>query len=327
MRVRTGVLSQMLVEAERRGIDVAPEIDRVGLTRSAIDSWRTQVAGPPCMALWDRLVELTGDPLLPLHAADQVPFGAFDIIDHLGAQVETVGGIWVMLARYFGIVNTVIRPRVQADPEGWRIDTPGVGGRTGEVFFAVTLSRLRILLQERFRPLRVELARPRSGPEQVTARIFGAGLRYDQARTAVILSDAQFEQPMPTTNPGLRAILEDHAQLLIREVRQPATLAEAVAREIEGLLGHAEPSLAQVADRLGTSARSLQRHLRADGEDFRAIRANVRRAVAERHLDQGTLSVEELAFLLSYSDGTALQRAFKGWTGLTIGQWRAQAAG
>lgn len=322
MRVKTGVLSQMLVEAERRGIDVAAEVRRVGLKRADIDAWRVSVPGEPCIALWDRLVMLSGDPLLPLHAADSVPFGAFEVIDHLGAQVETVGAMWVMLARYFGIVNTIIRPRMQADPDGWCVDAPGIGGRTGEIFFAVTLGRLHILLKERFRPMRVELARARTGTEAITRRIFGPGLCYGQARTAVILSDAQFNQPIPTADPALRAILEEHARLLIRTVNQPTSLADAVGQELEGLLGHHDLSLARVAARLGMSARTLQRRLKADGEDFRAIRARTRQVVAERHLQQDALSVEELAFLLGYSDGTAFQRAFKGWTGLTIGQWR-----
>lgn len=328
MRVRTGVLSQMLVEAERDGIDIAPEIARVGLNRADIDAWRVTVPGAPCMALWDRLLELSDDPLLPLRAADAVPFGAFDVIDHLGAQVETVGALWVMLARYFGIVNTIIRPRVQADPEGWCVDAPGIAGRTGEIFFAVTLSRLHLRLRARFVPMRVELARARTGPEHVTARIFGEGLCYGQARTAVILSDAQFNQPLPAADPALRAVLEAHARLLIRAVDHPQTLAEEIEQELEGMLGHGELSLARIAKRLGMSARTVQRRLKAEGDDFRAVLARTRRAVAERHLEQDGLSVEELAFLLGYADGTALQRAFKGWTGLTIGQWRkGRAAG
>lgn len=321
MRARTAILSQALVEAEQRGVDVGPAIAAVGLTRAAIDDWRVLLPQAPCHALIGRLLELTADPFLLLYAADRVPFGAFDVIDHLGGQCETVGAIWVMLARYFAIVNPRIYPRVQAHPEGWSVDVQGHTMNGGEVFLAATLGRIRILRKARLEPLRVELSRQRSA-EAITRTIFGPNVHFNQPRTTVILSEAQFEAPMPSPDRGLRSVLEAHARLLVRAVEQPRTLAEAVVHELEGQLGQDDLSLKRIAQRLGMSARTLQRRLKAEDADFRALRSQTRRTAAERHLTEGLLSIEEIAFVLSYSDATAFQRAFKGWTGQTVGQWR-----
>ena len=326
MRVRTGVLSQMLVDAESAGVDVDTEIERVGLTRADIVSCSRNLPMDPCSLLWRRLIELTGDPMLALRAADRVPFGAFDIVDHLGAQAQTVGGVFAMLARYFRIVNGAIQPRLQPDPDGWCFDAPGTPGPGCEVTFAVTLNRLHRFAGERVHPLRVELSRPRPANVGLYERIFGAGVRFSQGRDALILDEAQFQRPLPGADPGLRALLEAHARALFRAVDAPETLVDRLEREIAATLSSGSTTLASVAPKMGHSARTLQRRLAAEGTDFKAELNRVRLRQAEAHLRDGRLSVTEIAFMLGYGDATAFQRAFRRWTGESVGRWRRDNA-
>ena len=49
----------------------------------------------------------------------------------------------------------------------------------------------------------------------------------------------------------------------------------------------------------------------------------VRRDLAEEHIRANDLSVDELASLLGYRDAISFMHAFKRWTGMSVGQYRA----
>ena len=61
--------------------------------------------------------------------------------------------------------------------------------------------------------------------------------------------------------------------------------------------------------------KTLTRRLRNEGTTFRGLLDELRLQLAERYLRQPNLSVDEVAFLLGYSERSAFHRAFRRWTG------------
>ena len=51
----------------------------------------------------------------------------------------------------------------------------------------------------------------------------------------------------------------------------------------------------------------------------------MRQALAERYLAERSFSVNEIAFLLGYSEPSAFHRTFKRWRGVTPLEFRQQA--
>jgi AraC-like DNA-binding protein len=80
-----------------------------------------------------------------------------------------------------------------------------------------------------------------------------------------------------------------------------------------------------VARELGTSERSLQRHLGELGFTFNALADEVREATARLYLEQPDIALAEIAYLLGFAEQSTFNRAFKRWTGCTPKQARAQA--
>ena len=85
-----------------------------------------------------------------------------------------------------------------------------------------------------------------------------------------------------------------------------------------------QPQLAEVAKRLKTSPRTLQRRLGAEGTSFQDVVDSVREELARIYMadTKRRYTVGELAYLLGFSEISALSRAFKRWTGMTPTQWR-----
>jgi AraC-like DNA-binding protein len=84
--------------------------------------------------------------------------------------------------------------------------------------------------------------------------------------------------------------------------------------------------LAQLARRLGMSPRTLQRKLKEANLSYTRLLDSVRREMAERYMADERLDLNDLAFLLGFSEQSAFQRAFRRWMGQSPGAWRRTRA-
>lgn len=91
-----------------------------------------------------------------------------------------------------------------------------------------------------------------------------------------------------------------------------------IAAQVRALLADARdgyPGLDAVAARLRLSTRTLKRRLHERGLGFQQLLDEARRRDALRLLDDATLSIEQIALRLGYSDPANFTRAFRKWAG------------
>ncbi len=84
------------------------------------------------------------------------------------------------------------------------------------------------------------------------------------------------------------------------------------------------PSLEQVAKRLCTSSRTLKRKLQQRGVSFQNLLDEARRRDSIRLLEDPTLTVEQVAQRVGYTDPANFTRAFRKWTGAPPSAYRAR---
>jgi AraC-like DNA-binding protein len=82
------------------------------------------------------------------------------------------------------------------------------------------------------------------------------------------------------------------------------------------------PSLARAASQLGTSPRSLQRHLAGRRLTYSELVESVRNEAAQAMLKTTALPVQEIAIRLGYRTPGSFARAFVRWTGTTPRAYR-----
>jgi AraC-like DNA-binding protein len=90
---------------------------------------------------------------------------------------------------------------------------------------------------------------------------------------------------------------------------------------MSGMAGK-RPSLQDVAQELGLSARTLQRRLTDAGITFQELVEETRRELARHYLKQRNVELNEAAFLLGFEDANSFFRAFQGWEGTSPTEWR-----
>ncbi len=324
------VSSRALVEAcGRLGLDTEAMLRSVGISRQTLQDPDARLEADTVRALWAKAYELSGDPALSLHAAEACPFGAYKVIDFMAASAGTVGEAFRCGSRYFGLINSVLRLPIDESGDPVTFDIVGEGGVSGvsrayaEYTFAAFMLHVRAATGVGF-PLR-HLTFVHDAPPDCTEheRVFGCPVRFGAQHNRMSIARRFWEARATGANPGVLQVLTEHADLLLQKLPRGPDLVQRARRVIGERLRCGDSSLENVARELGTSARSLQRHLRELGYSYHALADEVRAATARLYLGQPDIAVVEVAYLLGFADQSSFNRAFKRWTGHTPARSRA----
>jgi AraC-like DNA-binding protein len=326
------VATRALVEAcGRLGLDTDALLARAGLDRARLNDPDARLPAERADAVWREAHAASDDPALPLRAAEQTPFGAFRVLDYLGASGATVGDGLRRVAAYFPLVDPRGVLEVREEDGSVALAFRAVSGvlppQAQEYTLAILVSRVRHITGGTSQPrIGVRFAFPRPAHAAAHARVLGVEPVFGAEVAAIVIARATWEAPTATADPELFAALEAHARGALERVpRQDGDASRAravIAAELPGR----EPSLAGVARRLGTSARTLQRRLESAGTTFAAVVDSVRRERAEAFLRVPDVSISEVSWLVGFAEQSAFTRAFRRWTGQAPTAWRRAAA-
>lgn len=193
-----------------------------------------------------------------------------------------------------------------------------------EFGFLAFLQQARRLTGRVVLPERVLLrhAAPRDDARQ--RAWFGPGLAFSAERDELVLARDALELPVSGADPMLSRIVEEHAQAALDRLPARSDVSARVRACINQLLAEGTPTMQAVCARLRTSRRTLQRQLGADGTSFAEELDQARHQLALRYLADERASLQEVAFLLGFSEPSAFHRAFLRWTGQTPKAFRTR---
>jgi len=175
-------------------------------------------------------------------------------------------------------------------------------------------------------PVRAELARAAAQRGLLEAH-FGCPVKFGAARNALVFPSAQLDLPFVTHNVDLLALVGTQLDQELSQQQADVPLADQVKQTLKRTLAGRRPAIQHVARELGLSSRTLQRRLTGAGLTFQEVVENARRELARHYLGQGTIELNETAYLLGYEDANSFFRAFQSWEGTTPGSWRARHVG
>jgi len=121
--------------------------------------------------------------------------------------------------------------------------------------------------------------------------------------------------PIVSADSHLLQILTAHADDLLAERHSVSGLQSIVVNQLVDLLPSGESRAAVVAQRLNMSTRSFTRHLAEEGTTFAEILERLRQRLASRYLADDNMSIQQVAWLLGYTEPGAFTHAYKRWTG------------
>ncbi|MDH4874496.1 AraC family transcriptional regulator [Pseudomonas sp. BN515] len=315
--------------AMRQGVDCAPVLRAAGIQPALLDEPRARVAPEQFTRLLQLLWEVLDDEYMGF-GLQRSKRGTFAMMCHAIIHCRTLDKALGRGTLFYGLF-----------PDAPRISL----ARDGD-FAVLTVDDATLSDPDHFLVESLLVIWHRLGSWLIGQRIRleEATFSYDEPAHA-----AEYELLFPTSRQfaAPRTSLRFHARYLAMPLLQdertlrhflehsPADLlarpdgGDSLTSQIRRLLGRdcrTWPDLEAVAQQLHTSPQTLRRHLREEGSSFQELKDHLRRDLAIYHLGRDELSIQDIAEQLGFSEPSAFHRAFKKWTGLTPGVYRAQEA-
>ncbi|MCP2251286.1 AraC-type DNA-binding protein [Prauserella aidingensis] len=139
-------------------------------------------------------------------------------------------------------------------------------------------------------------------------------------RTRITFPHAVLDRPMPQASEHTLAWCERQC----REVLDAQRRGTGVVTRVRRALADTGPGagMTRIAAALSMTERTLRRRLAAEGVNYRDLVDEVRRGQAEELLADETLTVEQIAHRLGYSEPSSFLHAFARWHGMPPREFR-----
>lgn len=321
----SGALTGLLLDyLDSRGLAAVP-------CRQRLTAWPADSRMPlsEWIALLDMIAAADPRPALGLAIGQCIQPRHAGVMGYLGLSCDTVGEALLRFERYHRLVYDGNPIQLDLSPEQVRISWGIVHGRPGqladETAIAAFATLTRMLVDTPVYARRVEFVNAAPGSIAPYEDFFQCPVSFGHTRTTVVFSADYLALPIRHRDPGLRTLLEQQADALLRTLPDSDEFEHALRQALVRALHRGEPTLENVAASLHLSPRTLQRRLADRDLHFHDLLEATRLALARDYLGNPNLSLTEIALLLGYSEQSAFTRAFRRWTGQTPRQARKPA--
>jgi AraC-like DNA-binding protein len=271
------------------------------------------------LSLLDAAASATGDPHIGLRAALFAELGDFEVLEWVATSAATWRAATETACRYVRILNEAADYRLDVcgDKSHLMLGSSVPLGRASTDFqVAAYHLALRLRIPEAPPELEVWLKHPEPADPSAYRAIFPtAKLVFGAAFDGFVADAWRLDTPLPTANASLHGVLRAHAERLLAELAPGDSLVQQVCADILATLREGDATAESTAARLGTTRRTLSRRLAQRGTSYSELIKEARYRTALHYLRNSSHSVEDIAFLLGFSECPSFVRAFKRWSG------------
>lgn len=317
---------------ERRGVAPQRLLAGVQLEPSILDQREARIAASVYVDLLELGLALSGDADLGLHLGEAVRPGHFGVLGYLLMSCATLGDALHRQARYAELVGSLGRveladepPRAGHEPlvrHSWEPLLPRQQRQLAEETLACWLRFGHWISGLQQAPLEVRFRHPAPADTTEHRRIFRCPVLFGQADNALVFPRRLLALPLGQADSQIQRTLDAYAGRLLESIRRGEGVLERARQCLAERLPEQAVDLEALAGELALSPRTLQRRLRDSGLSFSRLVDETRQQLVLHHLRDPALELADVASLVGFSETGSLARAFRRWTGQSLGQYR-----
>ncbi|KRB01141.1 hypothetical protein ASD83_06335 [Devosia sp. Root685] len=327
--IRAFFLEPALAELRRLRLPIQSRLKQFGLTLSDVSSPYAWVPLRCHTELLEAAARLTQNEYLGFEIGRRFDAQSLGPFSALLANARTLGEVFELYRSFQSVwqANTSFVTERYSDVTHYVyvIDDPTIWPRRQDAEFTIAalVTLGRHLGLTKWCPEAVEFEHPLPADTRPLKAFFNAPVSANRDANRIIVSNSDLDRPLPRNKDGHEEatnVLERHLRDLMSadHMNSPThDLVDAINAIINRRMGRAHLDIGAVALEVGTSERSLRRHLEQAGKSFRDLVQEQRLLRAKSLLSTGRTSVADAAAKLGYADAAAFCRAFRDWTGIS----------
>ena len=277
--------------------------------------------------LWELITRSIKDPCMGLRMAEHWHPSYLNALGYSWLASSTLLEALNRLVRYIHIVTETIE--LELDESEGELDliinynsTVGEFPQRSDAKLAVFMAMCRANFGDELRPVRVSFKHAPPTCAEQYHDFFNSLVLFNQPLNIITFNLKDTSQKLTGANPYLAEINDKVVIKYISRLKK-SDIIERTKTIIADNLSSGNVSNKMVAKKLFMSVRSFQRALEKTNVTYRGILAEIRQELAEGYINNPAIELQEVAYLLGFTEYSVFSRAFKQWTGTSPAQVRA----
>lgn len=293
----------------------------------------TEIPATEAYVSFEKMVEILQvlsthieDKTLGLHLGEEMSLKATAYVDNMMAASPTLDEAFQNAATYSKMISDAYESHLrieedryivsfEAHPE-WALQAQDAVQQIIDISLVCTYKALQKLTGKNYAPLVIHLSYPKPKKLKEYYRIFNCSVKFNQQHSAIIFQRYMFKESLVSQDAGLLASLKKNAEIVLKDLQVEPQLVYDLKKII---LKHKpdKVSVQEVAKELSLAPRTLQRKLKNLNTTFKEIEFDLQIRLAKNYLQHSEQSIDEISYILGFSESSAFIRFFKSMTQLT----------
>jgi len=303
-----------------RGIDPAPIFTKAGLDPGTRRNTNSRVPRKRFDHLIELAAEACNDPAFGLRATARFHPSHFGALGYSWLTSSTLRSALKKFIQYSKLVTgrSGIELREEYPDAIIELSWPDEmqTDQISQIAMALIVHMCRLILDADFNPTRVDFMEDPPADRAPFDDHFRCPVYFDAGSCQIVIPIKLLDKPLPRSHPELSRVHDEAITRYLAQRDKADIISQCKAAIFELIAGHGATA-EQVANYLNMSSRTLNRRLVEQGTSFRKLLNRQRRELALKYIQDESLSLTEISYLLGFAEPSSFSRAFKGWTGQT----------
>ncbi|MFI1918091.1 AraC family transcriptional regulator [Nocardia sp. NPDC020380] len=314
------ILVRLCDVAAERGVDPEPWFLGTGVSPAQLDAPEARLSFRQETAILGRALRSLPEGPIGLAVGSRNAVVGFGIIGFAMRSCRTAGDALTLGMQLHRLAGSLMDFELtdHGDHAGVRaferLPDPELVRFLCEEAMAASMAFGRSLLNDDFDPIRIRLSYPEPPYAAEYRRYFRCPIEYDCAETELLFDSALLQRQLPTYSEASLVVAREACERL----RGDSEDRHDTVSSVESILGEnlrRSMTMAEVAEQLFVTERTLRRHLQAAGEKFSDIRDRVRQQRALYLVRETGMTIAQIAAETGFSDAREFRRAYIRWNG------------
>jgi AraC-like DNA-binding protein len=327
IRVSVTVLRQMFLYLNALDVDADTFLESLGIDPESLNSPDAYIPIETYLFIEDEAARYTNDPSFGFHMGQYAEAGSWSILGYMMMNCQNLGEAFEKSARYNRIIGNLIDGNANLRFNKIKVKlvipphAPEMPRHCFESTITSSVRMMRTLTGQEISPLEVTFSYPEPEAIEEYEEYFNCPVLFGQKENTFTIPLKVIFTPILFANPELLEYFENYAQEFLTEIERQTEYASTVTKILLSQLDDEDLSIKKVAREMSVSVRTLQNRLKAEGVVFSDLLQDVREKLAKKYLREN-YSVEEITYLLGFSEPSVFRKSFKRWSGITPRQYR-----
>ncbi|QIS02168.1 helix-turn-helix domain-containing protein [Nocardia brasiliensis] len=325
------ILVRLLAVAADRGVDAGPWFTGTGISPAQLDAPDARVSYRQATMILRRALRAMPAGPTGLAVGTRNAVVGYGLVGFAMRSSRTVGDAVTLGLELHRLAGSLVDPEFVRRGDHAvlrvfeRLPDQELSRFLAEEAMAAMLAFARSLVNAEIDPIALRLSFPAPEHAAEYRRYFRCPVEFGCAETEMVFCSKILDWPLPTySEANLTLAREACERMRAGRDARPDSVAS-----VESILGEnlrRSMTMAEVAEQLFVTERTLRRHLQAAGEKFSEIRDRVRRRRALFLVRETGMTIAQIAVETGFSDAREFRRAYVRWNGEPPSRTRSAAA-